>query len=208
MASVAALIGDVVGSRLAADREALHADLQEALAQVNRSDEVVTPLRITVGDEYQGCFRTVGAALRATLRLKLALRGRADLRHGVARGPVSVLSDEPRVEDGEAWWDAREAIEYVKATQQRSLPALRTAYRCRAASADEVAVVNAVLVGRDELLGRLDERGLSVLDAMLQGMKNVDVARRLGITPAAVSQRRRHGVAAIAEIDRLVGSLE
>jgi len=208
MEQVAALIGDVVGSRLTADRAALHGALQDALVQANRSGEVVTPLRITVGDEYQGCFRTVGAALQATLRLRLALRGRADVRHGVARGPVAVLSAEPRVEDGEAWWDAREAIEHVKAAQQKALRPLRTAYRCRTAPAHETAMVNAALVGRDDLVGRLDERGLSVLDAMLQGMKNVDIARMLGITPTAVSQRRRNGVAAIAEMDRLMGGFE
>lgn len=54
MTAVATLIGDVVGSRSAADRHALHARLEEVLADVNARTEPLQPLRLTVGDEFQG----------------------------------------------------------------------------------------------------------------------------------------------------------
>ena len=57
---VATLIGDVVGSRAATDRAALHDRLATLLAEANEELRPVVPLRVTVGDEYQGCFDTLG----------------------------------------------------------------------------------------------------------------------------------------------------
>jgi predicted transcriptional regulator len=68
--------------------------------------------------------------------------------------------------------------------------------------------VNAALVGRDELLAGLDARSLSVLDGMLQGMSQQQIAQHVGVTPSAVSQRvRRDGLAAVVTIDELLGQL-
>ena len=67
-----------------------------------------------LGDEYQGTFTTLGVALRATRWLRLSLLPDVDVRHGIGWGPVQVLEDEPRVEDGPGWWAAREAVESVE----------------------------------------------------------------------------------------------
>lgn len=202
---VATLIGDVVASRGTRDRAALHAALTRALERVNTDLRPATPLRITVGDEYQGCFATLGDALRATLRLRIELGADAvDVRHGVGWGEVAVLSRRPRVEDGPGWWAAREAVDAVAHAQARAASrSLRTTYR-----GPEPAAVNAALVGRDELLAGLDARSLSVLDGMLRGMSQQQIAQRLGVTPSAVSQRvRRDGLAAVVTIDELLGRL-
>jgi hypothetical protein len=202
---VATLIGDVVASRGTRDRAALHAALTQALTRVNADLRPATPLRITVGDEYQGCFATLGDALRATLRLRVELGAAAvDVRHGLGWGEVTVLSRRPRVEDGPGWWAAREAVDAVARAQARAASrTLRTTYH-----GPEPAAVNAALVGRDELLAGLDARSLSVLDGMLRGMSQQQIAQRLGITPSAVSQRvRRDGLAAVVAIDELLAQL-
>ena len=121
--AVAAVIGDVVGSRDHADRPDLHVRLVGRLAELEemlRAEEaaggetlVVSPPRVTVGDEYQGIFTTLGVALRATRWLRTSLLPDVDVRHGLGWGPVQVLEDEPRVEDGPGWWAAREAVESV-----------------------------------------------------------------------------------------------
>jgi hypothetical protein len=207
MTVMATLIGDVVGSRRAADRRALHATLEQALARVNRDCSASVPLRITVGDEYQGCFATLGQALRATLRLRLALHPATDVRHGVGWGELTVLADDPRVEDGPGWWTARSAIEAVADAQTRPASRrLRTALHGTAPAS--VAAVNAALTGRDELLGGLDARSMSVLSGMVGGMSQQQIADDLGISPSAVSQRvRRDGLGAILAIDELLGAL-
>ena len=211
MASVVAtLIGDVVASRAAPDRPVLHGLLVDALAEVNRSCDPIVPLRITIGDEYQGCFTTVGQALRATLRLRVALAP-VGVRHGVGWGATRVLSEDPRVEDGPGWWAARAAIESVAKAQDRAASrSLRTAYSPGedAGHAPDPAAVNAALLARDELLGRLDDRSVSVLRGMLGHMSQQQIASSLGITASAVSQRvRRDGLAALVSVDDLLGEL-
>lgn len=204
---LATLIGDVVASRRTPDRTALHERLTAALAVVNDALDPVHPLRLTVGDEYQGAFADVGAAVRATLRLRLELP-EDDVRHGIGWGAVDVLQAEPPVEDGPGWWAARAAIEAVHADQER--PATRwrrTAFR----SDDPGAVmlgpaVEAGLVLRDQALSRLDDRGLSVLSGMLTGSSQRQISEELQVSASAVSQRvRADGLAALVAADRAWG---
>jgi hypothetical protein len=211
MSIVATLIGDVVGSRESGDRAGLHRALQDVLDRANRTLRPAIPLRITVGDEYQGAFATLGEALRATLRLGVALAGDVGVRHGLGWGAVEVLSESPRIEDGPGWWAAREAIEEVERSQQKaSSRTLRTAFvpAPDADGAPDRFAVNAALAARDELLAQLDRRGLSVLDGMLENVTQEEIATRLGISPGAVSQRvRRQGIAALVRVDEMLGQV-
>ncbi|GAA1479081.1 SatD family protein [Nocardioides aestuarii] len=199
---MAAVLGDLVGSRRSEDRVALHARVQRALAEVNEMLSPVVPLRLTVGDEYQGGFATVGEAVRATLRLRLALA--ADVRHGLGWGSADLLQDEPRVEDGPAWWVARDAI--VAVEEEAARPATRwrrTSYR-RAEGTDgpDPATLEAMLILRDRAVADLDDRGLRLLDGLLGGRTQRDLADDLGISASAVSQRvRSDGLSAIVAAD-------
>ena len=204
---MATLIGDVVGSRAAADRPALHTRLAALLETANHEVEPVVPLRITVGDEYQGCFESVGDALHAALWLRLQLAPQADLRHGAGWGSVAVLADSPRIEDGPGWWAAREAIESVKLDAIRpATRQLRTAYR-RADDTEgpDPAAVNAALMCRDQMIGSVSERSLRLLRGTLAGRTQAELAEDEGISASAVSQRMRHdGLAVIAATDELM----
>jgi hypothetical protein len=207
----ATLIGDVVGSRGAVSRTALHARLNALVEQVNATTAPTTPLRITVGDEYQGCWATVGEALAAVRVLRLAALPDVDLRHGIGWGPVSVLSVDPRVEDGPGWWAARAAIEY--AAEQARRPGqrlLRTAYRRAEGveSGPEESPVNAALILRDQLVGGLSERSLSVLRGLLDGRTQREIAEAEAVSPSAVSQRvRADGLAVVVAAEEMLGRI-
>jgi len=208
---MATLIGDVVGSRDVADRVDLHDRIIDAVGVVNAGLDPVVPLRITVGDEYQGGFATVGEALVAALRLRLLVLPEFDLRHGIGWGPTTVLSDEPRVEDGPGWWAAREAIGAVAGKNAHGATgALRTAYRRAEESSDgpEPAAVNAALASRDALLAAGSPRSWGVLRGLLNGMSQREIAEAEGISASAVSQRvRRDGLAALVMTDELLGTV-
>lgn len=203
--TLATLIGDVVGSRSAGDQAGLHTRLIALVGRANLDLAPTVPLRITVGDEFQGCFDTVGAALHATLWLRLHLDG--DLRHGVGWGEVTVFADEPRVEDGPGWWAARDAIEEVADEASRAGSRLRrTAYH-RAADTvgPDPAAVNAALVCQDQMVGSASERSLRLLVGVLDGHSQADLAEQEGISASAVSQRmRKDGLAAIVAADELL----
>lgn len=207
--SVATLIGDVVQSRSASDRSALHTALAAVLDQANDLMRPVVPLRITVGDEFQGCFARLGEALHATLWLRLHLAPYS-LRHGVGWGRVAVLEENPRVEDGPGWWAARAAIVSVK--HEAGRPGgrhLRTAYRRAEAGEDPAGPdpdpVNAALMCQDQMIGSLSERSLRLLRGTLVGRSQAELAEDEKISASAVSQRiRRDGVAVIVAADELL----
>jgi DNA-binding transcriptional LysR family regulator len=211
----ATLIGDVVASRTAEDRAGLHARLSAHLDDVNATCAPTTPLRITIGDEFQGTFATVGQALHASVRLRVALLPDHDVRHGIGWGEVAVLQEQPRVEDGPGWWAARDAIHDVQEAQRHPGSRFRrTVYR-RApreerdsgpdAGPDPV-LVDAVLVLRDAAVGALSERSMSVLRGLLRGQTQREIADELGISPSAVSQRvRADSLAALVHADRELG---
>ncbi len=208
---VATVIGDVVGSRGSADRVALHERLVAALGLVNERFSPVVPLRITIGDEYQGAFAHVGEALSATLRLRLLVHPAFDLRHGVGWGVTTVLSEEPRVEDGPGWWAAREAIDAVAHDQAHGARRLlRTAYRRapESATGPDPAAINAALISRDTLLGAASPRSWGVLRGLLTGMSQQEIARVEGVSASAVSQRiRRDGLGALVAADELLAEV-
>jgi len=201
---MATLIGDVVASRRARDRARLHERLSELLDGVNATWAPSTPLRFTVGDEFQGAFASVGQALQVSLRLRIGLLPEHDVRHGLGWGEVRVLQEEPRVEDGPGWWAARDAIHEVQQAQEHPASRYRsTAFRAaEGAGGPDRDLVDAALALRDAAVGALSERSLSVLRGLLSGHTQREIADELGISPSAVSQRvRGDGLAAVVAAD-------
>ncbi len=212
-----ALLGDVVGSRWVGDRQELHRTLEEALATVDRQVPPVSALHVTVGDEFQGGYVTLGAAVDAAFRLRLLLLPQVDTRIGLGRGTVTTLDAERRIEDGPAWWSAREAIEEVEQAARRPATRhLRTAYRVAAEGdagpgpgAEAVPAVNAALVCRDHLVGSFSERSLRLLRGLMEpDTTQMELAEREGISASAVSQRvRTHGIGAVLAAQEMLRGL-
>lgn len=183
----ATLIGDVVGSRGAADRAAVHRALDNALADAV-VDAIDAPA-FTVGDEFQGSYRTVGAAIEAALAIRLAVAPEIDVRFGIGWGAVTVLDAGTGIQDGPGWWTAREAITWTATAQrQPGLALVRTSYRADVGRTDTDAI-NAALICRDHLLGSLDDRSLRIVKGLLSNHTKKDIAAAEGISASAVSQR-------------------
>ncbi|OIN78398.1 SatD family protein [Mycobacterium malmoense] len=184
----ATLIGDVVGSRRAGDRPALHRRVATALGQV--ADGAIDPPAFTVGDEFQGSYPTLGAAIDAALTVRLLLVPEVDVRFGLGWGAVTILDAGVGIQDGPGWWTAREAIEQTaRAQRQPGFTLVRTTFRSGDDTRTDVAAVNAALICRDHLLGSLDERSLRIVRGLMTGRTKRDLAAAEGISPSAVSQR-------------------
>ncbi|MFL6079255.1 MAG: SatD family protein [Ornithinibacter sp.] len=215
------VIGDLVGSRGAPNRRALHRAVENALGSVNDAVPAVTDLRITVGDEFQGAYDTLGAAIEAALRVRLQLLPSADVRVGIGRGPVQLLDADRGIEDGPGWWAARAAIEEVEQAAARAATRhLRTAYRpapellsttaTDAAGHDADAdAVNAALLCRDHLVGSLSQRSVRLLRGLMDPhTTQSELASLEGISASAVSQRvRTDGIGAVLAAEDLLRGL-
>ena len=182
------MIGDVVGSRSAVDRAALHRVLLSSL-QVGAPSAIAAPA-VTVGDEFQGSYPTVGAAIDAALSIRVAMAPGVDVRFGIGWGEVTVLDAETGIQDGPGWWAAREAIEWTASAQsQPGLAHVRTTFRSAGPGGPTVEAVNAALLCRDHLLGSLDDRSIRIVSGLRAGLSKKELAMAEGISASAISQR-------------------
>ncbi|OBH10221.1 MULTISPECIES: SatD family protein [unclassified Mycobacterium] len=204
----ATLIGDVVGSRRARDRAALHRHVAAALGRV--AADAIDPPSFTVGDEFQGSFPTLGGAIDAALTVRLLLAPDIDVRFGLGWGAVTVLDADAGIQDGPGWWTAREAIQQTAAAQrQPGFTLVRTTFRADSETRTDVAAVNAALICRDHLLGSLDERSLRIVRGLMTGRTKRELADAEGISPSAVSQRAsRDGLDLIVVASQYLRSLQ
>jgi SatD family (SatD) len=201
----ATLIGDIVGSRRVADRRAAHRTLNRALGDV--AADAIDPPAFTVGDEFQGSYPTVGAAIDAALFVRLAVAPGIDVRFGIGWGAVTVLDASAGIQDGPGWWAAREAIEWTESAQrQPGLALVRTSFRGN--DRDDVEAVNAALVCRDHLIGSLDDRSIRILNGLLSSHTKKDIAEAEGISASAVSQRAgRDGLDLVVQASQYLRSV-
>lgn len=185
--SCVALLVDVVDSR-GSDRAATHAALLAAIEATNEAVPHLDPLRVTVGDELQGVYASLGTAFAASLRLRNALAGEVDVRFGLGGGEVRVIDASRGIQDGEAWTLAREAIEEVEQrAREHGFAGLRTGIRDGRDVADDLAPALAHLV--DAHLDGLGAGARASFSALVEGLDNAATAARLGISPSANSQR-------------------
>ncbi len=212
-ASQCVLIGDIVGSRSAVDRRAVHEAVVRALDDAERRVPSLRGLAVTVGDEFQGAYARLGDALDVAFRVRLALLPDVDVRVGVGRGAARVLDAARGVEDGPAWWVARDAVDAVaEAADRAPTRLLRTGVRDASGGGDgpgEVDAVNAALLCRDHLVGSLSERSLRLLRGLMEpDTTQAELAEREGVSASAVSQRvRADGVGAVLAAHALLAGL-
>lgn len=228
-AMLVVVTGDVVGSRRFLERGRLLAGLDSALAAVEAAEPGSERLRRTHDDVFLGAYGDLGAAATAALRLRLAtdelvlptidgVDEPVELRLGLgigdepagaaAAGPVGVPGPSGVAVAVER---ARQALaEAEELAASRTWPdSLRS--RCRAATPVLAAAVNAHLLLQDQLLARLDARDRRALLGLLDGERQVDVARVLGVTQPAIARRLRARGSlalhqAVLELRRATGS--
>lgn len=194
-----AVIADMVRSRKQSDRHGAQRQLVAGLEKVNALVAPVQPLRPTVGDESQGLYADVPAALAATLLLRLVLSRPLDCRFGIGAGRYETLGDDAGtpIQDGPAWWSAREAIVEAKARESARAPTLRTWFV--APDARELqSLTNAYLLARDQLVTNMADRSRRLLLGLLRDQTQATLADEEGISASAVSQNlRRSGALAV-----------
>lgn len=207
--SLIALIGDVVQSRFAGHRQTLHDTLDRVLHTVNAEGHVHDPAIITLGDEFQGVYDTLGDALRASFRIRALLHPTADVRFGIGRGAITVLDPQRGIHDGPAYWTARDAIE--KAKHRASQPQTRTSRTAYVSPGDppgHAEAVQAALDCLDFMVGSMSGKSRTILGGLMEGRTQLEIAELQGVSASAVSQRvRNDGLGVALEVMATLGGL-
>lgn len=191
------VIVDLVGSRHSPDRARAQQQLEHALTQTNQLVPHREPLQPTVGDESQGVYDDLPAALIATLVLRLALPENMDCRFGVGYGTYQHVSRSSygTQQDGPAWWSARDAIDEAKKRETRRNPSLRTWFLAEDSTvAAQPELVNAYLLTRDHIVSSMDERSRAILWELVKNPETTltEIAAQQNISPSAISQRTKN----------------
>jgi hypothetical protein len=207
-----AVIGDLVRSRRQEDRKTAQKQFVEALDRVNESVLAVQPFAPTVGDECQALYHELESAVRATLLLRLYLPDSLDCRFGIGAGEYATIGEGQvgGIQDGSAWWSARDAIVETKRRERRNAT-LRTWYAIapdvRRSDFPSAAMTNAYLLCRDQLVSDMSNRNRRRLLGLIEGQSQVELAAAEGITQSAVSQSlRTSGAFAILDGSTILGT--
>lgn len=186
-----ALLVDVVGSR-SSQRSSLHSRLLAAADTTNERVPALDDLRVTVGDELQGVYPSLGDAIRASHTFRNLLHPDADVWVGLGGGIVEVIDADRGIQDGSAWWNARESLDFVKQlADEPGHASARTAVRDDRAAATPCVDASLRLV--DAHLASLRDGSRRSLIGLLDGQDNATVAAAEGISPSANSQRVNSG---------------
>jgi len=200
----AALIGDIVGSRRAPDRQRLQIDMEAVFDEVG--DLLGESPVFTIGDEFQARYPTVGEAIEASLLLHLKTAGLTSLRMGIGWGEL--LAEDPARkpfgEDGPCWWRARDAIELVEGSSRGRGAQRATAIRTETALD---MLLNDYLLLRDTVISGFDATDSRIALGLLAGRTQTELAEVLGLNKSSVSRRAHsHGIVALIEA-RSIGVL-
>ncbi|SDC65703.1 SatD family (SatD) [Sanguibacter gelidistatuariae] len=166
------------------------------------------PLWATVGDEFQAVFDDVAAALRATAIAQLLFSPEVDCRFGLGLGELRTVGDDATIQDGSAWWFAREAIVEAHSREDKANPYLRTWLASDDSRPDIAAIVNSYLLVRDHTIRRMNPRERCVAAGALLGRRQSELATEERISQSAVSQSlQRSGVATLVAAHQVLDEL-
>jgi DNA-binding CsgD family transcriptional regulator len=191
------LFGDVVGSRRApAAASAWLRRLCRELEHLYGRDRLA-PFAFTQGDELQGLLKLSADPVRAVLYASLHPEARP-MRWAVVAGPV-VPGEGPATErGGEAFLRARGEIE--RARRQRDGLLMVSGDATSDALLDDVAPVLA-----EQLWGLSTRQRTVARLALLEDLRQADIAERLGVSRATISVT--WGRARVRSIERLASAV-
>ncbi|MGP7961521.1 SatD family protein [Sanguibacter sp. A247] len=204
-----ALIVDIVGSRDLPDRTRAQRDVLDAFARAAERIPLAEPLHATVGDEFQAVADDLVALVWTTGVVRLLLPEGLDVRCGIGRGeilPVASPSDGAAIQDGSAWWNARDAIDEAHRLADGQAPWARTWFL--GGDDADVALLGAQLLVRDRIIDSMTTTQRSYAGDIALGATQAETAARHEVTQPAVSQslRRAGGAALVAAFRLLEGA--
>ena len=116
------LIGDIENSRGITNREAFQKNFNQALKTVQETFQrlIVSPLTITLGDEFQTVLNDASGLFDLTTKIEILLE-QTTFRFGIGLGGiVTEINHENAIGmDGPAFHNARRAIEKARQEQKR-----------------------------------------------------------------------------------------
>lgn len=193
------VIIDIVRSRALEDRAAAQQAIHKVFDEAHLVVRPSIPLWATSGDEFQVVYSNTRDAMAVTALVRLLLPPGVDCRFGLGEGEIRIVETTAQgqsIQDGSAWWRAREAIDVAHALEDRGQRYARTAFRGEDAAGEELT--NAYALLRDHTISRMTPRERRIAAGLLRGRGQDEIAAQEKISQSAVSQNaQKSGAAAL-----------
>ncbi|SRR6056297_892523 len=191
------LIGDLVGSKELGnkDREKFQARLSDKISQINQeSDSIISPLTITLGDEFQAVYKDMSALIADSWSILTALHP-VGVRFSVGIGEIftPINSEQALGMDGPAFHSARDGMDQVKESGGTYCVKLGSSKDQSDATQSLVSLVNYSLMFLSNEMGNWKETRLQVLTMLNDGLSIKEIAEAIGISESAVYKNREEG---------------
>ena len=190
----AVLMGDLLGSETALSAEHLHARFNAAIADANvrYGDDLLSPLTITLGDEFQGVLRDAPAGLAIMRHLRLGLLAEGiDCRFVLGQVLLRTPPNPERAWNmmGPGFGRARDRLDEKKAV---------TLYRFSvdpeaAQDTVEETVLDALGAGLSAIESGWTDRQRDDITAQIRGMSAMQLARQRGVSVHSIYKVRSAG---------------
>ncbi len=189
-----AFIGDLRGSREIQGRAGAQRDISDALGTTGKLYKgiFISPLTLTLGDEFQALMKPAADVPRLLDELELRLKG-YPFRAGLGYGDIltDINPDLSIGADGPAYWNAREAINWVHDNSAGGK--FSTAIRGFGGLRDDM--LNSLFQSADAIKSKWTALQRETFDRMLREGIYQDkyahnaTARKMGISPSSLTKR-------------------
>lgn len=181
------IIGDVINSRVIKERQKIQIAFQKALQEAQREYEsdIISPLTLTIGDEFQAVLTEATRLFGLLQRIELQLPD-VRFRYGIGIGAITTdINRQAAIGmDGPAFHFAREAVEQARRENRRFVFACGTPVVRRR--------VDLLFHWIDAVTGTWSREKQQILHLIRQKVTQKEIAARIGISQPAVSQHVRH----------------
>lgn len=189
----AVFTGDIIGSsRFDAVRDDMLLSLKNSFKNIEKivaPKEIICPFEIYRGDSFQGVVSVPEAALSIAMGIRASLlssfrnsKYRLDARIAIGIGTIDYLPEDRGLEGtGDAFIQSGKTLDNMKKGEENLI--IRTPW----AKINEELQTECSLL--DALINRWTYEQSQAVLKQIQGMKQQDIAKELGISQSAVGQR-------------------
>lgn len=187
-----AVIGDIVGSKSISERKAIQDKLAGILEDINKiyPSDIASKFMITLGDEFQGLFRSGSHALEILEGIERSMHP-VKIRFGIGVGAITtdINPELPLGADGPAYYYAREMIQDLKRTEKKKMEPKQNMKIRIEAYPDVSEIINTIFTLNTVLKNKWTARQREIIDLYLKcGSTQNDVAGRIGIHQSNVQK--------------------
>lgn len=188
-----AIIADIKKSKQLIDRSSIQHKMEKTLDGINEKYEkdIASKFMITLGDEFQGLLKCGDNVMNIISEIE-AVMYPVKIRFGIGVGEITteVNPEVPLGADGPAYYNARNAIEFLKSSENKSKMA-DSNIMLKADGNNEASekMINTILSLLTVIKNKWTDRQREVIrDYVLHEDNQKSVGQRLGITQSSVQK--------------------